>query len=107
MRYRVQMSDPARDDLSGIVAYLSETLRNRSAAERLFDEFTAEMRALAIQPSRYQAIPLSPWREKGYHVRPVRNYLLVYHVDGKNHVVTVSRIFHSLQDWLSKFDSMP
>ena len=106
MRYRVQMSDPAKDDLSGIISYISESLCNRPAAERLFEDFAAEMRSLAVQPSRYQALPLSPWREQGYHVRPVRNYLLVYHIDGKSRVVTVSRIFHSLQDWLSRLDSM-
>ena len=106
MRYRVQMSDPAKDDLSGIISYISESLCNRPAAERLFEGFAAEMRSLAVRPGRYQALPLSPWREQGYHVRPVRNYLLVYHIDRKSRVVTVSRIFHSLQDWLSRLVSM-
>ena len=106
MRYRVQMSDPAKDDLAGIVAYLSETLCNRPAAERLFGDFADEMRALAIHPTRYQVLPLSPWRQQGYHIRPVRNYLLVYHIDRRSRVVTVSRIFHSLQDWMSKLESL-
>ena len=104
MNFRVQVAEPAKADLAGIVAYVARELCNPTAAERLFEAFASAMRGLALQPERFPRVPVLPWRDRGYHIRPVGNYVIVFHVDSAGHVATIERIFHSLQDWPSELE---
>ena len=48
-----------------------------------------------------------PWRERGYHGFCIRNHLILYRIDAREHTIHVARVFHATQDWVSRLDSLP
>ena len=104
--WTVTVAQPAKDDILRAVRYISDTLSNPPAARRLLDDLESAVRSLSVHPSRFRALPVSPWRERGYHGLPVRRYLVVYRIDAQTRTVQVARVFHTLQDWHAALTSL-
>ena len=104
--WRILVAQPAQDDMLRAALYIAETLANPPAARRLLDDLETAVRSLSTLPLRFRSVPLSPWRERGYHAFPVRRYLVIYRVDPPTRTVHIARVFHSSQDWLSSLSSL-
>lgn len=105
--WTVTVAQPAKDNILRAVRYIPDTLSNPPAARRLLDDFESAVRSLSVRPSRFRVLPVSPWRERGYHGLAVRRHLVVYRVDSQTRTVQVARVFHTLQDWHAALTSLP
>ena len=104
-RYSVYITEPAADDIARSLSYIAVELKNPRAAARLLEDIGSRIQSLSLQPARYRLLPMSPWRERGYHCVTIRNYIIVYKVDAD--AVFVARVFHSLQNWEAMLDTLP
>ncbi|MBR6022161.1 MAG: type II toxin-antitoxin system RelE/ParE family toxin [Kiritimatiellae bacterium] len=105
--WTVTVAQPAKDDIRRAIRYIAETLSNPPAAHRLLDELESAILSLSVHPARFRALPVEPWRERGYHGLPVRRYLVVYRVDAETRTVHVARVFHTRKDWNTALNSLP
>ncbi len=104
--WRVFIAEPAKADILGAAEYISRTLCNPPAAQRLLDDLEAAIRSLSSHPARHREVPVSPWRERGYHGFFIRNHLILYRIDARGRTIHVARVFHATQDWVSRLDSL-
>lgn len=105
-RWTVVLSEPARDDILGAARYIAEDLANPLAARRLVDALEQAVLSLSAHPARCKPLPLSPWRERGYRILPVRRHLVIYRADEATRCVQIARVFHSSRDWQGVFSGM-
>ena len=105
-QYAVYVTEPAANDIARSLAYIATELHNPRASAKLLADIAKRIRSLSSHPERFRMLPMSPWRERGYHSVSVRSHIIVYKVDAEGASVFVSRVFHSLQNWESMLDSL-
>ena len=92
----------AEEDLSEIVAYISDTLCNPKAANDLLEKFLDEKSNISDDPYMY---PLSPdpfLQSEGYHrFLFKRNYVALYLIDDDEKEVSIIRIFYAKRDYVN------
>ena len=100
MAYNVRIMQKAEDDLSEIVAYISETLSNPKAADNLLKDFIEEKNNIAENPYMYSLCPNPFLQSEGYH-RFIfyNNYIALYLIDDNNDEVSIMRIFYAKRDY--------
>lgn len=97
--YNLEYLPIARQDLVGIVRYISRELLNPAAAERLTDDLMEAAEGIRRFPYAHPAVvPIRPLSHE-YRKLRVKNYLLFYWVDERTHRVTVARVLYARRDY--------
>lgn len=93
--YTLLYLEQAKNDIKEIVLYVSEKLKNPTAAEKLLIKLveTAE-RARQFPYSNPTYFPLKPLKYE-YRRVTVDSYMLFYRVDEESGTVTVARVVYS------------
>lgn len=99
MVFNVIITEPANDDLEEIVTYLSETLDNPSAADRLTERVDRVIDHLSIMPEMYDSLSVYEEQKKGLRKVPLGKYLMVFQIDEPSETVRILRFFHGTQDY--------
>ena len=97
--YEILVTAAAERDLDDIIAYISGTLFNASAAASLLDKIQACYDVLKETPLMFAVCTDRRFRRLGYRKALFGNYLLVYKVDAALQRVYVLRFFYSGQDY--------
>ena len=101
--YQVEFLPAARRDLTDIVLYISQKLRNEDAAYRLAEQIVEAAERLATFPYTNPVYwPIRPLSNEYRRVN-VKNYLLFYTVDEVKQTVTVHRIIYgrrNYEEWM-------
>ena len=100
MAYNVRIMQKAEEDLSEIVAYISDTLSNPKAANDLLEKFLDEKNNIAENPYMYP-LSLDPFlQSEGYHrFLFKRNYVALYLIDDDEKEVSIIRVFYAKRDY--------
>lgn len=97
--YNLAFLPSARQDLVGIVQYISMGLKNPVAAEQMANALTEAAERIAAFPYANPVyIPIRPLRHE-YRKCPVRNYLIFYWVEEEKQSVTVARVIYAKRDY--------
>lgn len=99
-KYRVDVSEPAENDLGEIIRYIASQLSVPLSALRLMELFEEAMECLADLPQRYPFVADERLTQMGYRKLPVKNYIVFFSIDEKNRVVDIERILYGRRDWL-------
>ncbi|SFO01591.1 type II toxin-antitoxin system RelE/ParE family toxin [Proteiniclasticum ruminis] len=99
-KYRVDVSEPAENDLSDIVKYIASQLSAPLPAYRMMEIFEEALASLSDSPQRCPLIADERLSQLGYRKLIVKNYVVFFSVDEKNKTVDVERILYSRRDWL-------
>ncbi|MDO9535584.1 MAG: type II toxin-antitoxin system RelE/ParE family toxin [Bacillota bacterium] len=83
-KYRVDVSEPAENDLRDIVRYISAQLSAPMTALKMMDTIEEAITGLAVMPKKCP---------------PVKNYIFFFSIDEKSKVVDVERILYARRDW--------
>lgn len=98
MSYQIVLLPVARQDLMEQATYISQTLCNPSAAERLANQIERSLERISLFPySNPVYHPLKPLAHE-YRNAVVENYLVFYWVDEERKLVTVARVIYSRRD---------
>lgn len=93
--YRLEYLPSARQDMIGIVQYVSRELGNPAAAEKLALELIQAGDSIPRLPYANPAyIPIRPLQHE-YRKLLVRNYAMFYWVDEGKRLVTVARVAYA------------
>jgi len=99
-RYRVDVSEPAENDLRDIVRYISAQLSAPMTATKLLDAIEEAIAGLADMPQKYPPVTDKRLASMGYRKLVVKNYIAFFTIDEKSMAVDVERILYARRDWL-------
>ena len=100
VRYRVDISEPAENDLRDIVRYISVSLSEPIAALNTMDSIEEAIQNLRDMPRKYPLVMDDRLAALGYRKQIVKNYIVFFTINEKHRVVDVERIFYMRRDWL-------
>ena len=99
-KYRVDVSEPAENDLRDIVRYIASQLSAPISATRMMELFEEAMLSLSDMPQCCPFVSDDRLSQMGYRKLIVKNYVVFFSIDEKNKVVDVERILYGRRDWI-------
>ena len=97
--YDLQYLPSARKDMVDAVRYISETLQNPTAAERLAEELIEAGDSIPAFPYANPVhMPIRPLKHE-YRKLRVRNYLMLYWVDEERKLVTIACVVYARRNY--------
>jgi plasmid stabilization system protein ParE len=99
-KYRVDVSEPAENDLRDIVRYISAQLSAPMTALKMMDTIEEAITGLAVIPQKCPLVTDERLAMMGYRKLLVKNYIVFFMIDEKSKVVDVERILYARRDWL-------
>lgn len=95
--YKLQFTQDFVNDLYQIIDYISLTLNNPDAAQRLADDVRAAIHQRLSMPTAYEPYHARVQMDTVYYQLRVRHYTVFYVVIGD--VMEVRRILYARQNW--------
>ena len=99
--YKLDVSDPAEQDLSRIISYIAEKLAAPQAAADFADAVFDCYDRLENNPYLYEQCRNAKLQKEGYRRAVIKNYILLYKVNEETKMVVVHRFFYGRQDYVS------
>ena len=97
--YDLQYLPSAHKDMVEAVRYISETLHNPAAAERLAEELIEAGDSILTFPYANPVhMPIRPLKHE-YRKLRVHNYLMFYWVNEERKLVTVARVIYARRNY--------
>ena len=94
MKFEVELSEKADEDLRNIFLYIAIDLGVPETAEKQIERLWNAMRSLDELPERYRRYEEEPWHSRGMRVLPVDNYVVLYIPDLEEKMVRIVRVRH-------------
>jgi len=98
-KYRVDVSEPAENDLRDIVRYISAQLSAPTTALKMTDALEEAITGLTVMPEKCPSVTDERLAMMGYRKLLVKNYIVFFTIDEKSKVVDVERILYARRDW--------
>lgn len=98
--YKVDVSEPAENDLMDVVRYIASHLSAPVPALHMMELLETAMAGLSDMPQRYPFVADERLSQMGYRKLILKNYIVFFSIDEKNKVVNVERILYGRRDWL-------
>ena len=99
--YRVEVSQPAEEDLRDIVRYISSQLSAPITAVKMMETIEEALSKLSNMPHSYPIVRDDRLASMGYRRVDVKNYTAFFTIDEKKKVVDVERVLYARRDWAS------
>ncbi len=98
-KYRVDVSEPAENDLRDIVRYISTQLSAPMTSLKMMEVFEEAIAGLAFMPQKCPFVTDERLAVLGYRKLFAKNYIVFFTIDEKLKVVDVERILYARRDW--------
>lgn len=99
MRFHVQETEAALEDLREALAYLNYSTGSKSASMHVLEAYEKAIGALEMMPDGFPLAVDSLVSSLGYRWIAVASYIAVYTVDREHGIVFIERIFHQSRNW--------
>ena len=97
--YNVIIEAPALLEIDGIFDYITNTLKEPDAAERVCNSIETALLSLRQLPMRHGVIGEGLFAAKEIRKMPAENYIVFYTVDTALKEVNVLRVMYGRRDW--------
>jgi plasmid stabilization system protein ParE len=97
--YRVDVSEPAEEDLRDIVRYITSELSAPITAIEMIETIKTALLRLSDIPHGYPVVRDDRLALMGYRRMDVKNYVAFFTIDEKKKIVDVERILYARRDW--------
>lgn len=98
-RYQIHETEIALQDLTEIIAYLTQRLHSKQAAQRVLSAYEAAIDSLESFPCGFPLVREHALSILGYRWIAVESYVAFYTVDKTRHRVNIERILHRSRNW--------
>lgn len=105
MKFDVEISIEAKQDLREIYSYIAFDLKSPINAAGQLDRIESNILSLSELPDRFPLYPHKPWQEKELRYIAVDNYIVFYIADKKSKIVMILRVLYAGRDIQTIFDS--
>lgn len=99
IRYRIDISEPAENDLRDVVRYISAQLLAPVTAIEMLEAMEQAMSSLEEMPHRVSAVADARLASLGYRKLTVKNYIIFFSIDEKAKVIDVERVLYGRRNW--------
>jgi plasmid stabilization system protein ParE len=99
--YKLVITELTHEDLDKIVLYIAVELVNPIAAGDFLDGVNKCYGYLKSNPCMYEKCQNKRLEKEGYRRAPIKNYLLVYKINGESKTVNIMRFFYGAQDYIN------
>lgn len=96
--YKLIVSELAHQDLDNILSYIVVQLANPMASGDFLDEVDKCYSHLKSNPMMYAKCQDKRLEKEGYRKALIKNYVLVYKINGVSKTVIILRFFYSAQN---------
>ncbi|GHU51708.1 hypothetical protein FACS1894127_7980 [Clostridia bacterium] len=97
--YRVNITEPAKNDLMEIDDYISVELNAPVAAEHFLDSVKKTFELVAFSPKSYPKVRDDRLAACGYRWISIKNYIAFYVVNDEEKAVNIERVLYGRRDW--------
>lgn len=104
--YNVKITSQAEIQIQEIIHYITHELKAPEAALHLIDTLEDSFASLTRFPQRVALIEEEPWRTKGIHRLPVKNFLVYFWIDDDNMNVQITAVIYGKRDQLRQLSQM-
>lgn len=94
MKYDVNISHKAAEDIVEIYEYISNALCEEKIAVEMLKLLQKSILSLDEMPGRFKLYENEPWKNRGVHIMPVKNYLVFYMIDNDKKTVNIIRVIY-------------
>ncbi len=98
-KYRIDISEPAENDLRDMVRYIAAQLSAPLTALKMMNLVEEAIMGLAIMPHKCPPVVDERLALRGYRKLLVKNYVVLFTIDERAKVVAVERILYARRDW--------
>lgn len=88
----------ATEELNKIFDYISSDLANPKASKDLYNKLCDVIENMIVFPESYSLVKNNFARDKNVRKAIIDNYLLYYHYDKENHMITILRFVYAKRD---------
>lgn len=101
MKWSVEVTNSAYEDLREAAAYMRDALKSPKAAADFVAAFEAQIKALETFPEERALVHDYELAKKGYRWCPVGHFMMFYTTDRECLRVVVERVLYGARDWKS------
>ncbi len=103
-KYKVIVTPRARQDIKAYVDYIKNTYKNPQAARSVFEDYVKTRKALSLTAGTIREQDSELLKRRGLKRINFRNhsYFMLFWID--NDIVSITNIYHDLEDFESKLD---
>lgn len=98
MKWTVNYTNAAEQDLRSIYEYIANTLCTPDTAKNLTRQIMDEILSLDEMPNRYARYDKEPWKDRGLRFFSVKNYVVFYLTNEKTKTIYIIRIMYGGRD---------
>lgn len=98
MKWTVNYTNAAEQDLRSIYDYIATTLCAVDTAKNLVRQIMEEIASLDEMPNRYAKYDKKPWKDRGLRFFSVKNYVIFYLPNEETKTVYIIRIMYGGRD---------
>lgn len=106
MKYKINYTKSALDDLDAIYDYIAFSLKEPSIAENLISCILQSARTLEEMPNRHRICDEEVLQKQNIRIMPVKNYIIVYIPDEEKKTVTILRVMYGGRDISKQLDNL-
>lgn len=107
MHYSVKITPQAILQIQEAVTYITSVLMVPDTAKAWLNYLEKEISGLNSMPERFPFTEYEPWKTRGYHKMPVKNFIVYYYVDKKDKTVWVTAVVYGKRDQLNALRNIP
>jgi plasmid stabilization system protein ParE len=99
-KYRVEISEPAENDLRDIVRYIAAQLSAPMTALKMMQRMEDAIAELEHMPKSYPPVLDDRLQAAGYRKLIIKNHIVFFTIDEGKKTVNVERVLYARRDWL-------
>ncbi len=107
MQYHVTMTSKAAEQVLQIADHIANTLMEKDAADRWYEQLCEKIDSLTSFPNRFQLVNEEPWRGFGLRKMVVHNYHVLYWIDEDTKTVIITAVFYYRFNQIPLMMNMP
>lgn len=97
--HTLRFSKLFNEDVKSSVNYITHTLQNPAAADRLKNEIKTAYKKIKEMPYMYPAVPNEYLGSMGFRFAMVKSYMLFYTAEEKR--INILRFLYGHRDWIN------
>lgn len=101
-KYKVQLSNKAKDDYKSIIRYIGYELLEPNIAEKCAELIKNELNSLGYQPQKFAIIDYDIVKKYNFRKLIIKNYIAFYRINENEKIVNVERILYGETDCKNK-----
>ena len=98
-KYKVQLSNQAKEDYKSIIRYIKYKLLEPNIAERYAELIKNELNTLKNNPQRFAIIDYDIIKKYNFRKLIIKNYIVFYRINEDTKIVNVERILYDGTNW--------